>query len=159
MPERAIRGAVTAQRRKPEITAGKKQKSLRQRPAAAPAAGRPAQFFAAFLDSTGKVVARRVAEGFGMSTGQLADTVGLSPETLYKAGRSLAPKTQTRMREMLEIVSRVADWAGGKEQAMAWYRAEPIPAFGGRTAESIVKTGQAATLRDYLDALAVGSFA
>ena len=97
------------------------------------------------LDSTGKVMARRVAEGFGMSTGQLADTVGLSPETLYKAGRSLAPKTQTRMREMLEIVSRISDWAGGKDQAMAWYRAEPIPAFGGRTAESIVKTGQAAS--------------
>jgi hypothetical protein len=159
MSGHAIRRAVAAKPRKRAAAAGKKQKSLRQRAATAPGTARPARFFAAFLDSTGKVMARRVAEGFGMSTGQLADTVGLSPETLYKAGRSLAPKTQNRMREMLEIVSRVSDWAGGKDQAMAWYRAEPIPAFGGRTAESIVKTGQAATLRDYLDALAVGSFA
>ena len=42
---------------------------------------------------------------------------------------------------MLEIVARVTDWAGGERQAMAWYRAEPIPAFGGRTAESLVKDG------------------
>ena len=40
---------------------------------------------------------------------------------------------------MLEIISRVTDWAGGKEQAMAWYRAQPLPAFGGRTAEALVK--------------------
>ena len=58
-----------------------------------------------------------------------------------------------------EIIGRVADWAGGKDQAMAWYRAEPIPAFGGRTAESLVKEGKAAAVRDYLDHVAVGGFA
>jgi hypothetical protein len=60
---------------------------------------------------------------------------------------------------MLEIVSRVAGWAGGKEQAMAWYRAQPIAAFGGRTAEALVKDGQASALRDYLDHIALGGFA
>ena len=60
---------------------------------------------------------------------------------------------------MLEIVARVTDWAGGERQAMAWYRSEPIPAFGGRTAESLVKDGKAAPLRDYLDHLAVGGYA
>ena len=60
---------------------------------------------------------------------------------------------------MLEIVSRISTWAGGKDQAMAWYRAQPIAAFGGRTAEALVKSGQAAALRDYLDHLAMGGFA
>jgi hypothetical protein len=60
---------------------------------------------------------------------------------------------------MLEIISRVTDWAGGKEQAMAWYRAQPLPAFGGRTAEALVKEGKAAAVRDYLDHMAVGGFA
>ena len=81
----------------------------------------------------GKVAVDRVIEAFGFSKAQLAETAGLSVETLYRPGR-VAPKTQARLEEMLEIVSRVADWAGGKDQAMAWYRAEPIPAFGGRTA-------------------------
>ena len=42
---------------------------------------------------------------------------------------------------------------------MAWYRAQPIPAFGGRTAEALVKDGKAGDLRDYLDHLAMGVFA
>jgi hypothetical protein len=46
-----------------------------------------------------------------------------------------------------------------KEQAMAWYRAQPIPAFGGRTAEALVKEGKASAVRDYLDHVAVGGFA
>jgi hypothetical protein len=61
--------------------------------------------------------------------------------------------------EMAEIVGRVADWAGSRDLAMAWYRAEPIPAFGGRTAESLVKDGKAAAVRDYLDHVTVGGFA
>jgi hypothetical protein len=60
---------------------------------------------------------------------------------------------------MLEIIARVSGWAGGRNQAMVWYRAQPIPAFGGRTAESLVKSGQASALRDYLDHIAMGGFA
>ena len=75
--------------------------------------------------------------------------------------RKSVPKDQItrQVREMLEIVSRVSDWAGGKDQAMAWYRAEPIAAFGGRTAESLVKEGKASAVRDYLDHVATGGFA
>jgi antitoxin Xre/MbcA/ParS-like protein len=107
----------------------------------------------------GLLVPDRVADALGLSTGQLAETIGLKREVLYKAARVRAPKTQARMKEMLEIISRVSDWAGGKDQAMAWYRAQPIPAFGGRTAESLVKSGQASALRDYLDHIAMGGFA
>ena len=112
-----------------------------------------------FIDDAGVLAIDRVAETFGMSKGQLAETVGLRPEALYRAGRIRAAKTQGRVRDMLEIVSRIADWAGGKDQAIAWYRAQPIPAFGGRTAESLVKSGQASAVRDYLDHIALGGYA
>lgn len=112
-----------------------------------------------FFDRNGTVIVDRVADRFGMSKGQLAQTVGLRPETLQRATRAVAPRTQTRVTEMLEIVGRVADWAGGEKQAMAWYRAEPIPAFGDQTAESLVKEGRAAAVRDYLDHIATGGFA
>jgi hypothetical protein len=111
------------------------------------------------MSASGRITIDDVADAFRMSKGQLAETVGLNRETLYKAGRAAAPKTQTRMREMLEIISRVADWAGGEAQAMAWYRSQPLAAFGGRTAESLVKSGEAAGLRDYLDHIAIGGFA
>ena len=96
---------------------------------------------------------------YGLSKKQLAETIGLAPEALYKTSRLNAAKTQSRLREMNEILTRVSAWAGGPAQAMAWYRAEPIPAFGGRTAEQLVKSGQATALRDYLDSIALGGFA
>lgn len=101
----------------------------------------------------------RVVKLFGISKQQFAETIGVKPETVYRASRVAAPKTQARATEMLEIVARISDWAGGERQAMAWYRAEPIPAFGGRTAESLVKAGKAAAVRDYLDHIATGGFA
>jgi hypothetical protein len=112
-----------------------------------------------FFDSMGRISVERVAKDFGMSKVQLAETIGLKPETVYRSARLAAPKTQSRATEMLEIVGRIADWAGGEKQAMAWYRAEPIAAFGGRTAESLVKEGKAAAVRDYLDHVATGGFA
>jgi len=60
---------------------------------------------------------------------------------------------------MLEIIALVQSWAGGPAQALAWYRAEPIPAFAGRTAEALVKSGQATAVRDYVDHLATGGYA
>lgn len=116
-------------------------------------------FVAKLLDPHGVVAADRVADAFGMTKFQLAETLGLARETLYKSSRARAPKTQARMREMLEIIGRIEEWAGGKFQAMAWYRAQGIPAFGGRTAEALVKSGHAAAMREYLDHMAMGGFA
>ena len=107
----------------------------------------------------GKLPVEDVAQSLGMSKAQLAETAGVSIDTLYRTNRAGSAKTQTRLKEMLEIVDRVSDWAGGKDQAMAWYRAEPIPEFGGRTAESLVKDGKATAVRDYLDHVALGGFA
>jgi hypothetical protein len=107
----------------------------------------------------GAIAIARVGKSFGLSRAQIAETTGISLETFYRPDRIASPKTQARLREMLEIVGRVEGWAGGKDQAMAWYRAEPIAAFGGRTAEALVKDGKAAALRDYLDHVALGGFA
>jgi hypothetical protein len=132
---------------------GPKSSRGRPKPLALP------ELLRAFLDAHGRVSVTDVAEAFGMSKMQLATTLGLSRESLYKAKRADAAKTQTRVREMLEIIVRVVSWAGGQQQAMAWYRAQPIPAFGDRTAEALVKEGKASVVRDYLDFAAQGNFA
>ncbi len=116
-------------------------------------------FVTGFMDKGGLVDVDRVADVFRMTKGQLAETVGLGAATISKADRRTAPRTQTRVTEMLEILSRIRDWAGGETQAMAWYRSQPIPALDGRTPEALVKSGQAGAVRDYLDHLALGGFA
>jgi hypothetical protein len=75
-----------------------------------------------------------------------------------KSARTNAVKNQSRVRERLEIVSRISKWAGGEDQAKVWYRAQPIAAFGNRTAEELVNSGQTSALRDYLDHLAIGGY-
>lgn len=113
----------------------------------------------ALLDTSGAVKVNDAAEALHLSKAQLAETAGLAREVFQKASRRDSPKAQTRVREMLEIIALVQNWAGGPAQALAWYRAEPIPAFGGRTAEALVKSGQASAVRDYIDHLATGGYA
>ena len=113
----------------------------------------------ALMDESGHVSFERAAERLGMSKQQLADTAGLPRTAVYRPARLNGVKAQARTTEMLEIIGRIADWAGGEKQAIAWYRAEPLPAFGGRTAEALVKTGHAAAVRDFLDHIALGGFA
>lgn len=119
----------------------------------------PPTSLAECIGADGQIVVERAAESIGLVKGELALTLGLAPEALYKTARARAPRTQARIRELLEIIDRVTPWAGGRPQAVAWYRAQPLAAFGDRTAESVVKTGDAAALRDYLDHLAMGGFA
>lgn len=112
-----------------------------------------------FMDPAGIVDIGRVADAFHMSKSQLAETAGLGAATVSKAARQSAPKTQSRMTEILEIINRVKDWAGGEAQAMAWYRSQPIPALDGRTPEALVKAGRASAVREYLDHFALGGYA
>ena len=116
-------------------------------------------FVAGFMSEGGLVDVDRVADAFRMSKGHLAQTIGLGQASVSKSDRRVAPKAQTRVTEMLEIISRVRDWAGGEAQAMAWYRSQPIPALDGRTPEALVKAGRAHAVREYLDHFALGGFA
>lgn len=100
-----------------------------------------------------------VADSLSLTKGQLAETAGLSLASISKADRRTSQRTQARLREMLEILARVRDWTGGELQALSWYRSQPIPALDGRTAEALVKSGEAAAVRDYLDHVALGGFA
>ena len=126
---------------------------------AAGGGGSSALFINSFMDNGGVVDVDRVADAFRMSKSQLAETIGLGQASVSKSDRRVAPKAQTRVTEMLEIISRVRDWAGGEAQAMAWYRSQPIPALDGRTPEALVKAGRAHAVREYLDHFALGGFA
>lgn len=114
---------------------------------------------ASFVDSEGLVDLGRVADAFRMSRSQMAETAGLAQSTVAKTKRHGTPRTQARVMEILEIINRVKDWAGGEAQAMAWFRSQPIPALDGRTPEALVKAGRAGAVREYLDHMALGGYA
>lgn len=103
-----------------------------------------------------------------MHKGQKVKVYGIKGGPVRKSGRRVAVIAETSESQKLslqhinqeanEIVARVTDWAGGEDEARKWYRSHPIPAFGDRTAESLVKTGNAEQVREYLDAVATGAF-
>lgn len=118
----------------------------------------PLRRFAGF-NRSGMVDIAEFAKHYKMTNQQIAETAGLASTAVAKAERRDAQKTQTRMREMVEILELIKEWAGGEMQAMAWYRAQPIPALNGRTSEQLVKDGQATAVREYIDHLTVGGYA
>ena len=66
---------------------------------------------------------------------------------------------QARLRDTVEIIHRAARWTGSVGHAFAWFRAQPLPSFGDKTAENLVKEGRAQAVKDYLSRIAEGSFA
>ena len=116
-----------------------------------------------FLDDVisreGMVEPDRLSVALRVTKGELATASGLSRDAISKARRLRAPATQLRVREVAEIINRILPWCGSVQQAFAWYRSQPIPAFGDQTAEDLVRSGRSEHLKSYLAGIAVGGYA
>jgi hypothetical protein len=85
--------------------------------------------------------------------------LGLGTDALTRKQRLASVKTQTRLREMLEILNRVEPQAGSLLAAYAWFRSQPLPGFGGQTPDQLVRDGHADWVHRYLDRVMAGGFA
>ncbi len=116
-----------------------------------------------FLDSVigadGVVEPDRLSLILRVTRGELATASGLARDSVSKTTRLRAPATQARLREVTEIVNRILPWCGSVPQAFAWYRSQPIPAFGDQTAEDLVRAGRARHVMNYLSGVALGGYA
>ena len=90
---------------------------------------------------------------------EIAGTLGLGRDAFSRASRVRARKTQGRLRQMLEILNRVEAQTGSPLAAYAWFRAEPLPGFGGATADLLLREGKADQVHAYLDRVVAGGYA
>ena len=118
-----------------------------------------APFLAGVIDREGFIEPGHLSDVLRVTKGELASASGLSRDAISKATRLGSPATQTRLREVAEIINRVLPLCGSVPQAFAWYRSQPIPAFGDQTAETLVRHGRADHLLDYLGGIALGGYA
>jgi uncharacterized protein (DUF2384 family) len=102
---------------------------------------------------------RQIAEQFLTTVDDVARSTGLGRDALSRRDRIDTPKTQTRLREMMEIINRVSPRFGSDLLAYAWYRSEPLAGFGGMTAMHLVRAGRADEVTDYIDAVDAGIYA
>lgn len=102
---------------------------------------------------------RKLADGLLTSQEDIARSAGLGRDAIARKDRLASAKTQTRLREMVEILNRLAPRFGGDLVAYAWYRSQPLPGFAGKTCAALVAEGQAQQVMEYLDAVDAGGFA
>ncbi len=60
--------------------------------------------------------------------------------------------------EISKLLNAVNEWAGGEDAAKTWISTFKIPALGNKTAEELIREGQATALWEYLKCMDVGTF-
>ena len=100
-----------------------------------------------------------VASALRTTKAEIAGTLGLSRNAFSGASRIRARKTQTRLRQMLEILHRVEAQTGSALAAYAWFRAEPLPCFGGLTPDQLLRQDRADQVHAHLDRVVAGGYA
>jgi len=100
-----------------------------------------------------------LAQTLRITKTELAAATGLSRDAISKRTRSESRATQARLRDTVEIINRATRWSGSVGRAFAWFRSQPLPSFGDKTAEDLVKEGRAEAVKAYLSRIAEGGFA
>ena len=100
-----------------------------------------------------------IARALRTTKSEIAGTLGLGKDAFSRASRVRARKTQVRLRQMLEILNRVEAATGSALAAYAWFRAEPLPGFGGATANQLLREGRADHVHAHLDRIMAGGHA
>ena len=118
-----------------------------------------AEDLTALLSNAGVVETDQLAELLRVTKGELALATGLSRDAVSKRARVTSPKTQQRLRDTIEIINRAVPWTGSTARAFAWFRSQPLPSFGDKTAEDLLKEGRAQAVKDYLSRIADGGYA
>jgi hypothetical protein len=99
---------------------------------------------------------RKIADAFRTTSEEVAQTAGLGKDAVQRKERIGSDKTQRRLREMVEIINKVEPRFASLLIAYAWYRSEPLSGFSGQTAMQLVRSGRAADVLDYIDAVDAG---
>jgi hypothetical protein len=117
------------------------------------------QLFAGAFRPDGSIDPGGVTALLRITKSELAEAIGVAAQAITKTRRAASPATQTRLRDIIEIVAHVTPWSGSAASAFAWYRSQPIPSFGDVTAEELVRQGRAADVKRYLNRIAEGGYA
>lgn len=91
-----------------------------------------------------------------MTESELAVSIGLSAVAVRRDWASRS--TQHRLHDLVEILDRVISWGETDLQAYAWYRSEPLPSYGNRTAADLMKEGLSGAVKTHLSRIAIGGY-
>ena len=101
-----------------------------------------------------------------LSPKRFSDTLNIDVQTLatqahvHRNTISRAPASesvQKFLREALRVIRAAHDLSGDVARAIFWYRNEPLPPFGYKTAEQLVSQGRTEDVLRYVGSLEAGA--
>ena len=98
----------------------------------------------------------KIAAAWRTTGAEVAASAGLGRDAVQRRERVSSDRVQSRLRQMVEIVHKVEPRFGSPLMAYAWYRSEPLPGLGGRTAMTMVHEGRADDVLALIDAVDAG---
>ena len=91
---------------------------------------------------------------------EIASTLGIGQGALSPGTAATSLRTQTRLREMMDILRRVQVHTGcAGIVAYAWFRSEPLSGLDYMTPVQLVRRGKAEYVIAYLDQVVAGGYA
>lgn len=109
---------------------------------------------------TGQLLPAKVAEMLSLPLEGVASLVRAHRNTLTRSPDS--PQVQEGLGEIVRIIARASSLMANPADvgaAVLWFRHQPIPAFGGKTAAELVREGRTAAVLEHLEMLADGVYA
>lgn len=70
-----------------------------------------------------------------------------------------SPAVQARLEPIARILAQVEELTGDPDQAIVWFRHQPLPGHDGRTAQDLVEAGHSNAVLTYLEDLRDGAYA
>lgn len=101
--------------------------------------------------------ARRVSEQLGVTLSELARLIGVARNPL--TAKSSARKVDMALSPVVRIIAMAGEMAGDENRATIWFKHQPIPGWGGKTAYDLVGEGKAEKVLAYLEAVRSGVYA
>jgi hypothetical protein len=100
-----------------------------------------------------------IANYFHTTIEYVSFLISLDFNILKNNHRSREHKCPSRLQAVIKIISKLTLWTNSDQLSYAWYRSEPVPAFGGLTAEHIVRQHNIEIEERYIEHLVADSFA
>ena len=112
-----------------------------------------------FVDSlqeprTPYISPQRLSKALGVKVASLAELTGVHRNTLRNPS---SERLQSRMREMVKVITAATELTGDIDKAIYWYRNEPIADYSHRTAAELVSEGHAEAVLAFLRDLENGA--
>jgi uncharacterized protein (DUF2384 family) len=98
-----------------------------------------------------------LAAQLGVTLTELARLAGMARATLVS--KSAAGRVETALRPIVRILDVAAELAGDESRAAIWFKHQPLPGWGGKTAHDLVGDGRADAVLAYLEAIRAGVYA